>query len=49
MYNGSKFVSFTDFLLIDLIYYFQEHDHEAEQLVSTLSLNSEDDELDVGK
>ncbi|KAL0819680.1 hypothetical protein ABMA28_007743 [Loxostege sticticalis] len=25
----------------------REHDHEAEQLVSTLSLNSEDDELDV--
>ncbi|XP_023940394.1 transcriptional adapter 2B isoform X2 [Bicyclus anynana] len=24
-----------------------EHDHEAEQLISTLSLNSEDDELDV--
>lgn len=28
---------------------FQEHDHEAEQLISTLSLNSEDDELDIGK
>lgn len=27
---------------------FQEHDHEAEQLISTLSLNPEDDELDVG-
>ncbi|RVE47501.1 hypothetical protein evm_007912 [Chilo suppressalis] len=25
----------------------REHDHDAEQLVSTLSLNSEDDELDV--
>lgn len=28
---------------------FQEHDHEAEQLISTLSLNPEDDELDVGR
>lgn len=28
---------------------FQEHDHEAEQLISTLSLNPEDDELDIGK
>lgn len=28
---------------------FQEHDHEAEQLISTLSINPEDDELDVGK
>ncbi|XP_026315145.1 transcriptional adapter 2B [Hyposmocoma kahamanoa] len=27
----------------------REHDHEAEQLISTLSLNPEDDELDVGK
>ncbi|CAF4768207.1 unnamed protein product [Pieris macdunnoughi] len=25
----------------------REHDHEAEQLISTLSINSEDDELDV--
>lgn len=29
--------------------YLQEHDHEAEQLISTLSLNPEDDELDVGE
>ncbi|CAK1553901.1 unnamed protein product [Leptosia nina] len=27
--------------------YEREHDHEAEQLISTLSLNPEDDELDV--
>ncbi|XP_037963208.2 transcriptional adapter 2B isoform X2 [Plutella xylostella] len=26
----------------------REHDHEAEQLISTLSINPEDDELDVG-
>lgn len=28
---------------------FQEHDHEAEQIISSLSLNTEDDDLDIGK
>lgn len=44
-----KCIHFIVFIIFFLLFPIQEYDNDAETLVSSLSINYDDDELDIGK